>query len=95
MTLALSAVNHVLYPESQNWPTESRDLYWSPGKWWASRAAVGILVYGSRDCSLEVMVAPVGVPHSFGDSVAWRSWDGASSRSVCVEQPESSTACCC
>ena len=47
-----------------------------------------------RDLSFAVMVASVGVPHSFVSGVGSCSLDGASSRNVCVEHPESSTACC-
>ena len=49
---------------------------------------------GMRDLSFAVMVVPVGVPHSFVSGVGSRSSDGISSRNVCVEHPESSTACC-
>ena len=46
------------------------------------------------DLSFAVMVVPVGVPHSFVSGAGSRLSDDASSRNVCVDQPESSTACC-
>ena len=42
---------------------------------------------------LADIVLPVGVPHSLGSGVGSRSLEGASSRSVWAEHPESRTAC--
>ena len=54
----------------------------------------GEILNRMSDLLFAVMVVPVGMPHSFVSGVGSRLLDGASSCNVCVEHPESSTACC-